>query len=832
MRSLRLLVVCVLFAGSAIAQSISVISPNYGPNNGSGQATITGTGFVTTPKAVRFVDVNNNDVLSYPQCVSAISCTASPRPGLVLPGVIKTIAVYAMVNGVRSASHQNFIYYGPPVITNVSPNSGPRGSSTPLTITGRGFTSTPTGFPGTTSIYLQTTINDKINGCTTTSSCPFTAPAINDCCVGNGTYDVPVITPGGVAFFQYTYAPPAPATPTITSVTPNHGKRDGGNVVTIHGTNFSTVASKTSFTVYTYGAFPNSVQLFGSCSNSTTCTITMPPGNGRSDIRVVVNAGAAPGSSSATSANTQADDYTYAGMVVTPGYNNTIYTCESGTTATFNEVLTVAPTSNVTVNLLANPIAQIALSSLSLVFTPSNWNIPQVVTITGLENGTVGPNSGGGVGSQATSADLDYNNASGNDQPFNNVDNETAAYLFSQTTLTTTEGGTGKVTVMLSKAPTSSVTLNLTSGDTTEGLVSPATLTFATTPGGANGWNVPRTVTIAGVEDSLDDGNIYYPITVTATTADAAYGALFVPDISVTNNDNEGSALFPVAQGDFNGDGKTDVLLRDPLGNFGMWLMNGTFIASGAFVGSPGDYRVAGIGDFNGDGKADILLRDNSGSVGMWIMNGSLIAGGGFVGSLGGGSTIVGVGDFTGDGKADILTVDAVGSAGMWVMNGSTITSGGLVSALGDNVVVGVKDLNGDGRADVVLRDPLGNIGVWFMNGFAITAGALIGSPGTYSVVAVADFNGDGKGDILLRDGLGNMGLWFMNGSTIAAGASVGSSAGYRVNSTGDYNGDGKADILLRLDLTGDVGMWLMNGATITAGASVGSPGGPTNAVY
>lgn len=39
-------------------------------------------------------------------------------------------------------------------------------------------------------------------------------------------------------------------------------------------------------------------------------------------------------------------------------------------------------------------------------------------------------------------------------------------------------------------------------------------------------------------------------------------------------------------------------------------------------------------GDFTGDGKADILLRDSLGNLGMWIMNGSTISSGGFVGPL------------------------------------------------------------------------------------------------------------------------------------------------------------------------------------------------------
>ena len=51
------------------------------------------------------------------------------------------------------------------------------------------------------------------------------------------------------------------------------------------------------------------------------------------------------------------------------------------------------------------------------------------------------------------------------------------------------------------------MTIALSSSDTTEGTVSPASLTFTT----AN-WNVAQTVTVTGVDDALVDGNVAYTI--------------------------------------------------------------------------------------------------------------------------------------------------------------------------------------------------------------------------------------------------------------------------------------------------------------------------------
>jgi hypothetical protein len=39
----------------------------------------------------------------------------------------------------------------------------------------------------------------------------------------------------------------------------------------------------------------------------------------------------------------------------------------------------------------------------------------------------------------------------------------------------------------------------------------------------------------------------------------------------------------------------------------------------------PTTWSIVETGDFNGDGKSDILWRDTSGNVGMWFMNGTTV---------------------------------------------------------------------------------------------------------------------------------------------------------------------------------------------------------------
>ena len=109
----------------------------------------------------------------------------------------------------------------------------------------------------------------------------------------------------------------------------------------------------------------------------------------------------------------------------------------------------------------------------------------------------------------ATSTDANYNGSIAADVSVTNTDNDAAGITVTPTTgLTTTEaGGTATFTVVLNSQPTADVTIGLSSSDTTEGTVAPASLTFT-----AANWNVAQTVTVTGVDDALDDGDVAYTI--------------------------------------------------------------------------------------------------------------------------------------------------------------------------------------------------------------------------------------------------------------------------------------------------------------------------------
>ena len=77
----------------------------------------------------------------------------------------------------------------------------------------------------------------------------------------------------------------------------------------------------------------------------------------------------------------------------------------------------------------------------------------------------------------------------------------------------------------------------------------------------------------------------------------------------------------------------------------------------------PTNWNIAGIGDFNGDGKSDLLWRNDAGVTAIWDMNDGAILDGSSLGAVPLNWHIAGTGDFNGDHKSDILWRN---DAGVW----------------------------------------------------------------------------------------------------------------------------------------------------------------------
>ena len=167
-------------------------------------------------------------------------------------------------------------------------------------------------------------------------------------------------------------------------------------------------------------------------------------------------------------------------------------------------VLNTQPTANVTIALSSSNPTEGTVSPASLVFTTANWNVAQTVTVTGVDDAVVDGadhlHDCDGAGGEHR---RELQQRERGRRAVTNTDNDVAGITVTPTTpLTTTEaGGTATFTVVLNTQPTANVTIALSSSNTAEGTVSPASLVFTS----AN-WNVAQTVTVTGVDDAVVDG--------------------------------------------------------------------------------------------------------------------------------------------------------------------------------------------------------------------------------------------------------------------------------------------------------------------------------------
>lgn len=106
--------------------------------------------------------------------------------------------------------------------------------------------------------------------------------------------------------------------------------------------------------------------------------------------------------------------------------------------------------------------------------------------------------------------------------------------------VTTEPGGRAVFTMALRTEPTTNVVVALVSSDTSEGTVSPASLTFT-----INDWNVPQMAVITGVDDLVNDGDTSYSLTCTVSSSDPLYAAVQPVTVSVTNIDDEEGLTLP-----------------------------------------------------------------------------------------------------------------------------------------------------------------------------------------------------------------------------------------------------------------------------------------------
>ena len=303
----------------------------------------------------------------------------------------------------------------------------------------------------------------------------------------------------------------------------------------------------------------------------------------------------------------------------------------------------------------------------------------------------------------------------------------------------------------------------------------------------------------------------------------------------------EGAPVRPLRHmGDFNGDGRADVLLRHADGRWHYYPMDGAKVLPGAGAASlPRNPAVAvvGVGDLNGDGRDDVLMRLRSGTWRYYPMNGRRVVAGRGAVALPKDTAwqLEGIGDFNDDGKDDVLLrrrggrlvrsngeLQNVDEWRYYPMDGRRVLEGGTPALLEHNFgdwVAGVGDFDDDGRDDVLFR--LSDGGWYYLPFDGPVGGESTVLPGAgetggiyvservvalpedmaWSAAGIADFDGDGKDDVLLRHDDGRWRYQPMNGRHVLSGGGAGelpADPEVWLAGVGDMDGDGKAEVLTR----------------------------------
>ena len=264
--------------------------------------------------------------------------------------------------------------------------------------------------------------------------------------------------------------------------------------------------------------------------------------------------------------------------------------------------------------------------------------------------------------------------------------------------------------------------------------------------------------------------------------------------------------------GDFNGDGKADILWRDTTnGNNAIWLSGNSASSQAVHPLVDLNWVVAGIGDFNADHRSDILWRNAaSGRNVIWFSaNSSTTLTIGTMSDMD--WDVAGIGDFNGDGKSDILWRNSnTGANVIWRSASNQSTQ--AVTAIADNNVVaaGVGDFNGDHKADILWRNTIDGGNVIWRSGNSATRQSVTRVADTNWVVAgVADVNGDGRADIAWRKSTsGSNAIWLSASSSTPRPMTAVANLSWGMATFGDFNRDGQADVVFRNYSTGANVIW------------------------
>ena len=254
---------------------------------------------------------------------------------------------------------------------------------------------------------------------------------------------------------------------------------------------------------------------FNSSNWSTTQSVTITALNdfNLSDESAIITASVDEGSDMQFTSitdkqiNITITDDDVAGFTVTP---NPLGITE-GSSGNFSVVLSAQPSSNVVIDLSNNNTAAASLNLDPIVFTPSDWNQSQTITVTGVDDADADDELATiTLEVDNTESDANFNDLS-QSLTINITDNENANFVLSASTINITEGNSDNFTIELTSQPSSNVSIELTSSNTDAISLSESVVTFTNST-----WDLGQSVAINAEND---DNLINETVTITASVA-------------------------------------------------------------------------------------------------------------------------------------------------------------------------------------------------------------------------------------------------------------------------------------------------------------------------
>ena len=224
---------------------------------------------------------------------------------------------------------------------------------------------------------------------------------------------------------------------------------------------------------------------------------------------------------------TVTDDET-AGVSITP----TQLAIAEGGGDSFEVVLTSQPSHDVTVTITHSGDRDIGVDDRELVFTGSDWNTAQSVTVSAVQDDDARDDAAT-FSHRVASTDTDYDGTTASDVDATVSDDETAGVSITPTELTLSEGGAGGYQVVLTSQPAHDVTVTISPGGDRDISVDGQELIFTDSD-----WDRAQTVTVLARQDddAIDDTGTF---SHTAASTDADYNGTTVPEVNVTATDDE-----------------------------------------------------------------------------------------------------------------------------------------------------------------------------------------------------------------------------------------------------------------------------------------------------